>query len=162
VSVLKTQLEARALVESQPDTVRRFWRRLRCPPLRNACWSWKGRIDQGRPPSLAVRGRQVQAARIAHLAVTGEWPLAFRWIRSCDNPLCVRPSHGRWHVGTTTRRTLDSMELGFVEVLQTDLATLELEAAQRAGIIDELWDTDGDSGDLSLSEPADSMNESAV
>jgi len=34
------------------------------------------------------------------------------------------------------------MELGFIEVDQTDLATLELEAAQRAGMLDGLWDTD--------------------
>jgi hypothetical protein len=138
--VLKTQLTAKWLVDTAPDTLQRFWARLRCPPLQSACWSWKPGLGHGAQPTLAIRGHPVQAARIAYLAVTGEWPLGFRRIRLCDNPLCVRPTHGEFVLGTTTRRALDAMHVIHREVaVKSDM---EIAAARLAGVIAEIWDAD--------------------
>lgn len=140
--MLKTQLTARRLVETAPDTVARFWANVRCPPIGNACWTWRLPSGGGRQPSLSIRGHPVQAARIAHFIVTGEWPLAFRWMRTCDNPNCVRPSHGRWHVGTTTLRSIGALDIPSAGLSTSDLVYREIEAARAAGVIDELWAAD--------------------
>lgn len=140
--MLKTQFTAFRLVDTAPDTVARFWASIRCPPIGNACWSWRPERRRGCEPVLSIRGRPVHAARIAHYAVTGDWPLAYRRIRTCSNPLCVRPSHGRWQLGTTTRRALDALEVSYREVSTPVSVEMEIAAARRAGVIDQLWAAD--------------------
>lgn len=59
----------------------------------DGCWPWLGPVN-GERGRIAWDGRQQYAYRIAWELTTGEpVPAELRACHSCDNPICVRPSH---------------------------------------------------------------------
>lgn len=60
------------------------------------CWLWIGPRCKG--PSLIyghfhIRDRSLKAHRVAYILENGKIPKGLYVLHSCDNPLCVNPSH---------------------------------------------------------------------
>ena len=76
-----------------PPIEERFWSRVD-KRGENECWLWtgiRGRFGRG---VFHLRGKQVNASRLALFVTTGKWPTENEVVRhSCDNPSCVNPKH---------------------------------------------------------------------
>lgn len=69
-----------------------FWKNVKFTPD-NGCWRWEGSVNLPYGVFLVNR-RPVKAHRIAYLLGNGELPSVTHLVcHSCDNGLCVRPSH---------------------------------------------------------------------
>jgi len=57
------------------------------------CWEWTGSISEKGYGRINVRGQNRQAHRIAYKLYRGPIESYLFVCHSCDNPLCVNPSH---------------------------------------------------------------------
>lgn len=90
----------------------RFWSYVRKNPT---CWPWSGSLT-GRErdrPQFWFDGRPHRAARVAWMLEHGAFPSPDMLVcHSCDNPLCVRPSH--LFLGTSVENAEDARAKGRV------------------------------------------------
>lgn len=91
-----------------PSFARTFWTKVdRTSP--DTCWPWLG-AKKGKYGSVSVQGKMVLAHRVA-LALSGHaLPHRSVAMHSCDNPICVNPSHLR--VATCTENRRDCVSKG--------------------------------------------------
>lgn len=75
------------------DQMKRFWDKVRKTP---ECWLWIGAKtggDRGGYGNFALGGRNRGAHIIAYTLMYGPIPEGLCVCHSCDNPICVRPTH---------------------------------------------------------------------
>lgn len=130
-----SRLAARAALDREAGAVARFWTQVDCPIDAEQCWSWRGRMDRRGDPVLQLPRRSISAARLAWLAVLGEFPLTGKCYRQCSNARCVRPTHLGWRASYRTQAQADAMHDGYVCAVSGPTPALELRAALRAGAV---------------------------
>lgn len=59
----------------------------------NGCWPWTAGVSSNGRGMVWVDGKMKLAYRVAFELVNGEIPEGLLACHSCDNPICVRPSH---------------------------------------------------------------------
>lgn len=74
------------------------------------CWIWQGRARQGGYGYLGWCGENERAHRVAWMIAHGPIPNGLCVCHTCDNPLCVRPSH-LW-LGTQLENNEDKVRKG--------------------------------------------------
>lgn len=132
------------------DPVARFWAKVH---KSEGCWPWTGNtvggnrseIPYGQFSLLAEDGtrRHVYAHRYVWEITNGPIPDGIKVCHSCDNPLCVRPSHlflgtqaenlkdaadkGRFHVPRPNhpRRKLSDEDVAMIKVMRQGGMTLD-------------------------------------
>lgn len=75
----------------------RFWAKVNRdgpvhPTIGTKCWLWTGAI-QGGYGGFTDKQRKLYAHRVAWELVCGQIPCGLKVLHTCDNPLCVRPTH---------------------------------------------------------------------
>jgi HNH endonuclease len=85
----------------------RFWARVHKTPR---CWLWKPSIESGRRGYIDVNCRRCYASVYSWILHNGQVPNGLLVCHSCDNPICVRPSH-LW-LGTALDNMRDCLEKG--------------------------------------------------
>lgn len=70
---------------------RTFWGRVEYSE--SGCWKWIGSIDGNGRGCMNVYSKLWIAPRLAFLFAYGSLCLSLKVCHSCDNPLCVNPSH---------------------------------------------------------------------
>lgn len=71
----------------------RFWAKVPSRPLMNACWPWAGSRSTNGYGQIEIDGRKRPAHRVAWELAFGPMDPALDACHSCDNPICVRPTH---------------------------------------------------------------------
>lgn len=72
----------------------RFWSKVRIADDANGCWEWlAGRSSEGRYGTFCLDGKMDQAHRSSWTINRGPIPDGQCVLHSCDNTICVRPSH---------------------------------------------------------------------
>jgi hypothetical protein len=82
----------------------RFWARVQKADG-EACWLWRGVLDEKRYGRLCVAGKMPRAHRLSYELNVGPIPDGLFVCHHCDNPSCVRPDH--LFVGTVTDNNRD-------------------------------------------------------
>jgi len=121
--------------EADPGFAKRFWAKVdRRGP--EDCWEWRspatstfgyGRIKAG--------DRLWSAHRVSYVLAHGQVPPGLWVLHSCDNPLCVNPSH--LYAGTRSQNMKDAFLRGRVTIPNTKLTASdvrEIRAQLRAGL----------------------------
>lgn len=88
---------------------KRFWRHVR---VTAGCWPWTGHKNSpdGYGQISTVGKRQEQAHRVAYRLLVSPIPMGEKVLHTCDNHLCVKPSH--LYAGTNKDNTRDMMAKG--------------------------------------------------
>lgn len=81
----------------------RFW--AKALEADNGCLEWTLCRNSNGYGSLNFRGKWAQAHRVAYILAYGEIPIGMCVLHSCDNRLCIRPSHLR--LGTQSENLLE-------------------------------------------------------
>lgn len=92
---------------SDEDTKERFNTKIH---KTRGCWNWTGGLCSGRYGNTRFRGKAWLAHRLAFYFATGKNPGKQIVMHSCDNGLCVRPSH--LILGTQHENVLDAERKG--------------------------------------------------
>lgn len=69
-----------------------FWKKVK---KTGTCWIWIGSVSSNGYGTLGINGKSLRAHRVSWMLANGRNEL-HRWefiCHSCDNPLCVNPSH---------------------------------------------------------------------
>lgn len=77
---------------TSPCVVERFRRKIGRPDS-NGCLPWLGGITARNRPAFWLNGKTEYAHRIAWLIFRGPIPDGLCVCHTCDNPLCVNPTH---------------------------------------------------------------------
>lgn len=69
----------------------RFWSKVQ---KSEGCWLWQGATGSTSPYGvIRAFGRQTTAHRVSYRLANGPIPAGQQVLHTCDNPLCVKPSH---------------------------------------------------------------------
>ena len=69
----------------------RFWRKVK--RTADGCWEWQACRHKAGYGSFGIRGKSRLANRVAYALANDEDPGTRAVLHTCDNRLCVRPSH---------------------------------------------------------------------
>lgn len=100
----------RALAQSKwqsKDLATRFWEKVN---KTESCWLWTGALLKTGYGSIRINNKSVRAHRVAYELSVGKIPDGMIILHSCDNPLCVNPSHLR--IGNKRENMADAIERG--------------------------------------------------
>lgn len=120
----------------QRDLATRFYAKVE---KTETCWMWLGAKLKTGYGSIGVNGKTLRAHRVSYTLEHGDIPDGMLLRHSCDNPLCVNPSH--LILGTKTQNTQDALERGqhvvgeshhFAKIPNQAIATIR--AALSAGV----------------------------
>lgn len=75
-----------------PSIIERFWKKVPARP-EEGCWEWSASTKPFGYGQLAVNNRPAYAHRISYEIHYGPIPEGMFVRHTCDNPLCVRPTH---------------------------------------------------------------------
>jgi hypothetical protein len=103
-----------SIIRNDPRILQRFWSCVDKNDGENGCWEWKGRCSYPGYPSFQVGQDSIPPSFVAWFSSTGEMPLGGRLHRTCENRLCVRPSHLAWIVSRLTERRLLAESEGYL------------------------------------------------
>lgn len=71
-----------------------FWRHVAISPFGEACWPWKGDVDENGRARTRFRGKSsVLVYRVAFQLEFGEIPEGMGVLHTCDWPRCCNPRH---------------------------------------------------------------------
>jgi hypothetical protein len=87
-------------------TLERFWNKVR---MQEDCWLWVASTSTGYG-DFYYRGRDVRAHRFSYELVHGPIPKGKLLCHTCDNTLCVNPSH--MYVGDHRTNAVDAFLRG--------------------------------------------------
>lgn len=73
-------------------SLRGFWLQVECPAL-DACWPWRGTLNDRGYGRVGFRRRQHQAHRLAYELLGGSIPAGLELDHLCRNRACVNPAH---------------------------------------------------------------------
>jgi hypothetical protein len=107
---------AKALLAIGRDhrVLERFWSSVEQSVEPNGCWEWKGWLKPGGYPAFQIGQQSIAAPYVTWFWSTGDLPLGGRLHQTCDNSLCVRPSHLAWSVGRVMMRRLAAESDGYI------------------------------------------------
>lgn len=89
------------------DLQERFWQKVN---KTDSCWLWTGAKLKTGYGSIRIKKKAERAHRIAYQLAVGEIPAGGLILHSCDNKLCVNPSHLK--VGDRKENTCEAIERG--------------------------------------------------
>lgn len=115
-NVRKSNDRVLGAIRRNPRIIARFWSQVDRSEDENACWEWRGWCGRNGQPAFNVAQSRISPARVAWLLTTGEWPLGGRIHRQCGSPLCIRPSHLVWTVGSIMERRLSAESEGYLQI----------------------------------------------
>ncbi len=87
--------------------IRRFWERV---VKTETCWLWTGCVERNGYGRLQVNRVRWMPHRLSYFLAHGDIPDGLCVLHSCDNTLCVNPSHLR--TGTAADNTADKVSKG--------------------------------------------------
>ena len=88
----------------------RFWEKVDKSGGPNSCWNWTGAKHSFGYGSVRISRRAYKAHRVSYEWLIGPIPEGMCLLHTCDNPMCVNPSH--LQVGTKMDNTQDMMKKG--------------------------------------------------
>lgn len=89
------------------DLQERFWQKVN---KTDSCWLWTGARLRTGYGSIRIKKKSERAHRIAYQIAVGDIPEGCLILHSCDNKICVNPSHLK--VGDHRDNTLEAIERG--------------------------------------------------
>lgn len=90
----------------------RFWAKVDKTPT---CWNWTGAKHSFGYGSVRISRRAYKAHRVSYEWLIGPIPEGMCLLHTCDNPMCVNPSH--LQVGTKMDNTQDMMRKGRQKII---------------------------------------------
>jgi hypothetical protein len=87
----------------------RFWKRVDRKGA-DECWPWTGPVSQRGYGMITLRSKPVRATHIAMKLDGRDRPDGLHALHTCDNPVCVNPSHLWW--GTHVENMHDMIAKG--------------------------------------------------
>ena len=87
----------------------RFWGKVEISG-ENECWNWKAGLSAKGYGLICLNGKIKLAHRISYMLTKGEIAEGLVIMHTCDNRMCVNPSHLR--IGTIAENNRDMVEKG--------------------------------------------------
>jgi hypothetical protein len=94
-----------------------FWKLVDKTSNPNGCWEWQGNLDSGNGKTSFVKygvwmfeAKRWKAHRLSYTWANGPIPKGQVVCHTCDNPICVNPSH-HW-LGTRAQNNADRDQKG--------------------------------------------------
>lgn len=94
---------------ARPPLMERFWRGVECLGPWD-CWPWLRSRQSSGHGRFSIRGRHMQAHRVAYELTRGPIPDGMLVRHLCSNPPCCNPNH--LEIGTQTDNMRDMVEAG--------------------------------------------------
>lgn len=93
-----------------PTGADRFWAKVDRSGGHDACWMWLAGVARSGYGVFGIQGKPRLAHRVCYRNTRGPIPSGLHVLHSCDNPLCVNPSH-LW-LGTNLDNVADKVAKG--------------------------------------------------
>jgi hypothetical protein len=97
---------------SYPPVAERLWKKV-IVASEHECWPWTGPCSGSRHGMLSLRGRTMQAHRVAYEDRVGPIPEGLCVCHRCNNPRCCNPSH--LYLATIAQNTRDAARDGLLQ-----------------------------------------------